>query len=568
MSSLVFEKYEILQRLARGGMGEVYLARQEVAGFERLVILKNLLGELADQDGFVEQFLNEARVTAALNHPNIVSIFEVGAWQGNYFIALEYIDGVDLSRLRKVAGANNVGLPFALSAKLVHDTALGLAYAHKAAGPDGTPLNIVHRDISPHNIMVRRDGVVKVVDFGIAKSSSQMGQTATGVLKGKIQYMPPEQVRGEKLDGRTDVYSLGVVFWELCTGKPLFRGANEFNTLQRVLNQPVPKPSEVVDGVPPEIDDVVMGMLERDVEKRTPSADAVARQLARYMEKATRQFNQSDVAHFVEAMVGDDLSTRTHQLQRKDVGDFVIDLSSDGKAGESSETQPTKELLTPGPEPGAPRRGGFALAAAASLLLVGGLAAALLLTRDRDVAPIAEEPVLPAAADALLDLVTTPPKAEVRLEGELLGETPLKTRAVPVDQDVTLTISLEGHVTREVDLKLAGGAERQLELLLQPLAKKPPAATPAKKTRARKTRTRRPASDAKPKVAEEGYLSISVKPWAHVSIDGVKRGETPIYKMRLPAGKHVVRLRNPGIKLDTTKRITIKSGKTSKIVID
>ncbi|RMH16426.1 MAG: serine/threonine protein kinase, partial [Gemmatimonadetes bacterium] len=171
-------------------MGEVFLARQTGVAVDRLVILKSLLPELAEQEGFVDQFLDEARVAATLNHPNIVGIYEVGLWNGQYFIAMEFIHGGDLARLQRAAAKKRVSCPYQVSARMIADAALGLDHAHHAVGMDGQPLHIVHRDISPQNIMVRGDGVTKVVDFGIAKAANRATRTATGMLKGKLQYMP------------------------------------------------------------------------------------------------------------------------------------------------------------------------------------------------------------------------------------------------------------------------------------------------------------------------------------------------------------------------------------------
>src|SRR5581483_11713456 len=211
----IFDKYEIQHRLAVGGMGEVFYAVQRgaVKGFERPVILKNLLPDLAQQEGFIEQFLDEARVAATLNHPNVVSIYEVGLWNGTYFIAMEYIGGRNLSQLIKASLKKNLPIPPAVVARIIHDAAVGLDHAHSAKDGQGRSLNIVHRDISPQNIMVREDGVTKVVDFGIARASNRASRTATGAVKGKLAYMAPEQVTSRNVTGLADQFALGVVLW-------------------------------------------------------------------------------------------------------------------------------------------------------------------------------------------------------------------------------------------------------------------------------------------------------------------------------------------------------------------
>ena len=327
MSQLIFGKYEVLKRLALGGMGEVFLARQTgVAGFDRLVILKSLLPELAEQEGFVEQFLDEARVAATLNHPNIVGIYEVGLWNGVYFIAMEHIHGEDLARLQRAAGKQKLSIPYQVSARIIHDAALGLDHAHHAIDLEGRALGIVHRDISPQNIMVRGDGVAKVVDFGIAKASNRSTRTATGLLKGKLQYMAPEQAMGANLDGRSDQFSLGVVLWELTTGQRLFKGDNELETLQRVLQQPVPPPSSLVPGYPPELEAVVMRMLERDPNHRYAHCVEAARDLRTYLDNCSRTVGEQQVAAFVQQVMGEELEERTRNLT-PNAENFVISLS-------------------------------------------------------------------------------------------------------------------------------------------------------------------------------------------------------------------------------------------------
>jgi serine/threonine-protein kinase len=330
-SDLIFGKYEVIRRLALGGMGEVFLARQTgVAGFDRLVILKSLLPELAEQEGFVEQFLDEARVAATLNHPNIVGIFEVGLWNGTYFIAMEHIHGDDLARMQKAAAKAKVGIPFQVSARIIMDAALGLDHAHYATDVSGGELNIVHRDISPQNIMVRGDGVTKVVDFGIAKASNRSTRTATGMLKGKVQYMPPEQVSGGELDGRSDQFALGVVLWELCTGRRLFKADNELLTLEKVLKGRIQPPSEIVPGFPDQLEHVIMTMLERAPSRRYARCKDAADGLRGYLDACSRTVGEAQVAEFVQKVLGEQLAERTANLEPTQDKNFLISFGDSG----------------------------------------------------------------------------------------------------------------------------------------------------------------------------------------------------------------------------------------------
>ena len=239
-------KYKLVRLIASGGMAEVYLARQAgAAGFEKLVCLKRILPHLARDRQFVEMFLNEARLAARLDHPNIVSIHDLGEANGNYFIAMEFIDGPSLRAVAKRAQERGERLPIAEVVKIVSMAAGGLHYAHDLAGPDGKPLGLVHRDISPDNVLVHRNGMAKVVDFGIAKAANSSGMTRTGTLKGKVAYMPPEQLRGDALDRRADVFALGVVLYEMLGGKRPWEGDSEVSLIGRIMTED-PQPLSVL----------------------------------------------------------------------------------------------------------------------------------------------------------------------------------------------------------------------------------------------------------------------------------------------------------------------------------
>ena len=351
MAKPVFGKYEKIRRLAQGGMGDVFLARQTgPVGFDRLVILKSLKDDLAKEETFIEQFLDEARVAATLNHPNIVGIYDVGEWEGAYYIAMEYIAGEDLSRLWYAAAKKGVGLPFQVSVRIVHDACLALDHAHHASDLEGRPLHIVHRDVSPQNIMVRGDGVTKLVDFGIAKAANRVTRTRAGTVKGKLQYMSPEQVRGEPLDGRSDQFSLGVVLWEMCTGKRLFKADSELETLNKILQHPIPAPSSTVGGFPAELEGVILRMLQRDRDKRYRRCADVARDLKAYLDRAQQSGGEVPVADFVESILGDALKARTRDLTPERAE------PADNPAPGAEERPRPAPTPPPAPEPAAPLR--------------------------------------------------------------------------------------------------------------------------------------------------------------------------------------------------------------------
>ena len=267
-------RYEIIERIATGGMAEIYLGRvRGNAGFDKLVAIKRILPHVAADHAFVEMFLAEARLAATLRHPNIADVFDVGVVQGSHFFAMEYIHGQDLRTLRREAARSHRRIPLEVTLAIITNVASALAYAHALSGPNG-PLHLVHRDISPSNILVSYDGAVKLVDFGIARAESNPGTTITrtGQLKGKIPYMSPEQCRAKSLDHRTDLFSLGIVLYELTTNVRPFDGKGDFDTLERIVHGIMLPPSEIVAGYLPALEAIVMRLLANKRAARYQSA--------------------------------------------------------------------------------------------------------------------------------------------------------------------------------------------------------------------------------------------------------------------------------------------------------
>ncbi len=261
-------KYTLLRRLGHGGMAEVFLAKQmSEGGFEKLVVLKRILPHLASGPEFVTMFLDEARVAADLRHPNIVTIADVGRVGETLFMVMEFLHGQDVRKVQRKVAAFGQMIPFGHACQMVIDAAAGLHYAHTKRDLNGQMLSIVHRDVSPQNIIVTFEGGTKIVDFGIAKAAGQSTQTSAGVLKGKYTYMSPEQAQGEIVDARTDQFALGIVLWELLTMRRLFKRDTEGQTLEAIIDGAVPRPKRFRDDCPPGIEDVVTARLWRSPSK-------------------------------------------------------------------------------------------------------------------------------------------------------------------------------------------------------------------------------------------------------------------------------------------------------------
>ncbi len=266
-------KYQLIRRIATGGMAELFLARATaIHGFEKLVVLKRILPQHAESEEFIRMFLAEARLAATLHHPNIVQVYDIGEDESAYFFTMEYVQGQDLRKLVRAARKADRALPLEHILHIVMGVAAGLHHAHEKIGTDGRPLGIVHRDVSPSNVLVTYEGGVKIVDFGIAKAATAQTATIAGTLKGKIPYMSPEQCRGESVDRRSDIFSIGTLLWELTTGARLFTGENEFAIINRVAAGTVPLPTSVRPDYPPELEAIVMRALTADREHRYSTA--------------------------------------------------------------------------------------------------------------------------------------------------------------------------------------------------------------------------------------------------------------------------------------------------------
>ncbi len=266
----VFGKYQLLTRIASGGMAEVWLARSSsIGGFEKLLAIKRIRSSLCDNRAFVSMFIAEAKLTVRLSHPNIVQVFDFGRVDSDYYMAMEYVEGADLSRIAQQARRQNTVLPVGATVHIMHQAMEGLAYSHSL------PERIVHRDVSPQNILVSYDGHVKVNDFGIAKAAHEV-EAKTDEIFGKLAYVSPEQCNGEPADEASDIWSAGVVLHELLVNRRLFARDGDAATMNAVESGPIPVPSSLNPDIPPDLDELVMGCLERDPKRRRRSARDVA----------------------------------------------------------------------------------------------------------------------------------------------------------------------------------------------------------------------------------------------------------------------------------------------------
>jgi eukaryotic-like serine/threonine-protein kinase len=303
--------YEPLLQLATGGMATVYVARQiGAAGFERLVVVKRVHPHLLSNREFYDMFRDEARLAAMLHHPNVVAVTDVVESEGELFLVMEYVDSVAVSTLLKTVVDKRERLPPAVVVRILVDALSGLHAAHEAVDMRGNRLEIVHRDVSPQNVIVGGDGSSRLIDFGVAKARHRLTETKSGSLKGKYGYMSPEQAKAQPIDRRADLFSAGVVLWETLTAARLFRGENEFDTIRRITEEPVPAPSTLAPAVPRGVDAVVLKALARDRAARfQTAADFIEALEAACLPAPTR-----DVGAVVKRLCGDRLDARRSTL--------------------------------------------------------------------------------------------------------------------------------------------------------------------------------------------------------------------------------------------------------------
>jgi serine/threonine protein kinase len=320
--------YDLLARLAGGGMAEIFLARANgLEGFERYVVLKRIRSERTDDAMFVGMFLDEARLVAQLQHPNIAQVFDLGRIGDDYFYTMEFVHGRDV--LEVLARHDELGtrMPLSVVLSVVVGAAAGLAHAHDRNGADGRPLNIVHRDVSPSNLMVSFEGTVKVLDFGIAKARFRRTETQAGTLMGKLAYLSPEQCKTGIVDRRSDIFALGIVFWEMVTNERAFKREADFDTLRAVVKDMPAPPSTIVPGLPKGVDAIIMRCLEKDPDDRYQSVAELIDDVEALAETAGISLTAGVLRRHMKDLFG----TRPEPWQtlEGDIGGLPLDIEAD-----------------------------------------------------------------------------------------------------------------------------------------------------------------------------------------------------------------------------------------------
>ena len=352
-------KYEILTRLSIGGMAELFLAYTAgPGGFKKFVALKQILPDIKADEQFVKMFLDEARITAAFNHANIGQVFDLGEENGELYLAMEFISGQNLEQVIKRTAKREQQLPVGFAARVVHDTCLALHYAHHFTEPSGRPAPVVHRDISPKNVMVTYSGDVKVIDFGIAKAKGRLGRTQVGIVKGTSGYMSPEQVRNEQLDGRSDLFCTATMLHELLVGQRLFNEPNDVQMMLKIAEGEVPPPHQLNPKVPRALSDAVMKGLAKKRDQRFATGKEFARAIA---QACPEMFEEEATAEVMTELFEDKIATTRSLLELANAEDTraMTRAVEELKSETDEPVRDAKGRATPAPRAGlaTPRKG-------------------------------------------------------------------------------------------------------------------------------------------------------------------------------------------------------------------
>ncbi len=542
-----FGRYTLVRKLATGGMAEVFLANADgPMGFQKKCVVKRILPHFSDDQGFVEMFLAEARLAAELNHPNLVQIFDFGEVNGQYFIAMEYIDGPNLRILNREVRLTQGPMPMPLAARILTLAAEGLHFAHELKDEHGQPINLVHRDISPDNILVSRQGTVKVVDFGIAKAANQPHLTKSGMIKGKLAYMPPEQMAREPLDRRADIYALGIVLYELVCGGMPFDATSEVSIIQALMGStPLQRASTLRPDVDRELDTIIARCLAKNRDERYANCRELQHDLERYIVSSGAVIALGDISHLVEQTLADSLAQTAPETPMPS-SDTGLELTAP-RNSTSRETRPAArvppiqlvdEKVKTGSGPRQARTTDFPSAGPSSGMSSTQMRPVPeLRSRTPLFAGLGVGATLVAATVAVVMLKNAPTEPTPR-EVPVVDAGPAKADPAPVVVAVPVVVD-------------AGPAEP------------PDAGTPAQVPDAGA-----PVVDAgTPAVVaptiQVGRLELRVRPHALVTIDGKDLGDTPIDVQTLKVGVHKVKLTNPELAKTVVLDVKIHPGENS-----
>jgi serine/threonine-protein kinase len=523
-----FGKYELISRLAAGGMAEIFLARtKSIQGFEKYLVIKKILRNRTNDPEFVRMFLDEARVAATLDHPNIVQIYDVGHIESEYYIAMEYLRGhnlIEIVRAGAKLGYSKPPLEHVMS--ILSGVCAGLHYAHEKRDFQGRPLEIVHRDITPQNVVVTFDGAVKVVDFGIAKAATREVETLAGTLKGKIGYMSPEQCRGLAVDRRSDLFAVGIILYELTTGKRLYHERSDFETLKKIIEGPVPSPRDILPFYPAALNTIVTRCLQKSADDRYQTARDLHADLDAFSRDNQLVTGTVPLAQYMERIFADELAAQKNADAQGLV--FSSQMSSPTSSTSASYLGEASRRSSQIEAPLVAARRQHVMtrvlqASVAVMLLVAGGLFVWWRTKptQQPTLPAAVAPVVAAPAPPAVAPPAVPPTA------------PAAAPPAPLNPAVAAVAAPPPPVAAMAP---------------------PPVAVPAAPV---------PGMVAHPHpVAKPGdaHMTVASTPSCEILVDGTPYGATPVIDLAVPAGKHTIVLLNSREGIKEAYKVTLATG--------
>jgi serine/threonine-protein kinase len=551
-------RYTLLAKIATGGMAEIWLAKQAgPRGFEKVIVIKRIVDSLSADPEFVEMFLDEARIAAQLNHPNIVQIYDLGEHAGAYYIAMEYLPGENLSAIARAAMKAGVTMPITHAVKIISAAAEGLGHAHSRHGVKGEHLNVVHRDVSPQNIIITYDGLVKLVDFGIAKAANRGSQTMGGQIKGKVAYMAPEQATGQAIDRRADLFSLAIVLYELVTKSRLFHREDQFQALTAVTSEEPVQPAIVRNPeVPKELSDILSKALQKNPDDRYQEAAAFHNALEGWLKTQPQSPNATDIAQFMHKLFEQRINARARLIETASMGELTPSSTRDALRHDTDHSMPGRTGNRTAARGAQSRsRAAVVLVPSALALVLSGVLLARMLLKREEVAAISAQPaqsVPPAPQLGTIVVETEPVGAEVTVDGAAIGKSPVTLANQKLGKH-EISASMPGRRSMATPLTLAEPGGKAKVLLPLPIEVSEVKAQPVPMKRA-----------PPPPPVQLGKLSLQTQPWTRVTCNGKVLGDTPLIDVSLPVGKQVLKLVNEDKNINLSIEVEIKAGQTIK----
>ncbi len=556
-----FGKFTLLDKIASGGMAEIFMAQTlGPGGFEKIVALKRILPSFSGHQEFISMFIEEAKITSQLTHSNIVQIYEFGEIDNTYYLSMEFIDGKNLRQLLSRCEELKRPMPLEHAVFVANKICEGLDYAHRFQDKKAhESLHIIHRDISPQNILVSYEGEIKLIDFGIAKIKAHEGRTKSGVLKGKFSYMSPEQASGEPIDQRSDIFSVGTLLFEMLTRQRLFAGPNDAATLKKIQEAKIPAPSLFNPDVPFELEEIVFKALAKDPAKRYQTAKDFHRELTRFLHTLNPDFTASHLATFMRSVFSTELAE--HKKHLNEVLSSVVTLRPSLPQKEEKEALPQTQINTfhkekthVEGEKHAPKRifsenneEAYTKKVFLQLGIMGLVVivlSLLLLSLNQhperivqSVAPIKAIPTAPQEPQtipqssvpklAILRIDTDPQGADIYIDDLLMGQTPLTLPHQPQQKSLKLVVKKEGFEVLQETISLTSSSHHIMKNLVS---------------------------------QRFGFLNIKTVPEkSDIFIDGKFIKTAPVVKYRIPAGKHAIKAVHAELNLIAEKEIEIKA---------